>query len=116
MLDEASVTFRPPSGYYGQFGDKDSSYVDHKDFDNNSENNDFFDSDADEMVLGDEMLQRNITKQISLLEEDNIDVDVFEIPLHYVHHQIIKEEPEGEARGIEEAVEELSKWNHLVQT
>ena len=29
VLDEASVTFRPPSGYYGQFGDKDSSYVDH---------------------------------------------------------------------------------------
>ena len=34
--------------------DKDSSYVDHKDFDNNSENNEFSDPDADEMVLGDE--------------------------------------------------------------
>ena len=81
MLDEASVTFRPPSWYYGQFGDKDSSYVDHKDFDNNSENNEFSDPDADEMVLGDEMLRSNITKQISLLEEDDIDVDVFETPI-----------------------------------
>ena len=81
VLDEASVTFRPPSGYYGQFGDKDSSYVDHKDFDNNSENNEFSDPDADEMVLGDETLQSNITKQISLLEEDDIDVDVFESPI-----------------------------------
>ena len=81
MLDEASVTFRPPSGYYGQFGDKDSSYVDHRDFDNNSENNEFSDPDADEMVLGDETLQSNITKQISLLKEDDIDVDVFETPI-----------------------------------
>ena len=98
------MTFRPASGYYGQFGDKDSSYVDHKDFDNNSENKEFSDPDADEMVLGDEMLRTNITKQISLL------------PLHYVRHQIIREEPEGEARDVEEAVEELSRWNHLVQT
>ena len=116
MLDEASVTFRPPSGYYGQFCDKDSSYVDHKDFDNNSKNNQFSDPDADEMVLGDEMLQSNITKQISLLEEDDIDVMSLKLPLHYVSHQIVKEEPEGEARDVEEAVEELSKWNHLVQT
>ena len=75
------MTFRPPSGYYGQFGDKDSSYVDHKDFDNNSKNNEFSDPDADEMVLGDETLQSNITKQIRLLEEDDIDVDVFETPI-----------------------------------
>ena len=26
VLDEISVTFRPPSGYYGQFGNNDSSY------------------------------------------------------------------------------------------
>ena len=82
VLDEASVTFRPPSGYYGQFGDKDSSYVDHRDFDNNSENNEFSDHDSDEeMALGDDTLQSNINKQISLLEEDNIDLDVFENPI-----------------------------------
>ena len=82
VLDEASVTFRPPSGYYGQFGDKDSSYVDHRDFDNNSENNEFSDHDSDEeMALGDDTLQSNINKQISLLEEDDIDLDVFENPI-----------------------------------
>ena len=57
VLDEASVTLRPPSGYYGQFGDNDSSYVDHRDFDNNSKNNEIYDPDSDEeMALGDEML------------------------------------------------------------
>ena len=82
VLDEASVTFRPPSGYDGQFGDNDSSYVDHRDFDNNGENNEIYDPDSnEEMVLGDETLRSNITKQISLLKEDDIDVDVFETPI-----------------------------------
>ena len=57
VLDEASVTFRPPSGYYGQFGDNDSSYVDHRDFDNNSKNNEIYDPDSDEeMTLGNKTL------------------------------------------------------------
>ena len=57
VLDEASVTFRPPSGYYGQFGDNDSSYVDHRDFNNNSKNNKIYDPDSDEeMALGDKTL------------------------------------------------------------
>ena len=67
VLDEASVTFSSPSEYYGQFGDNDSSYVDHKDFDNNSKNNEIYDPDSDEeMTLGDEMLRSNTTKQIKL--------------------------------------------------
>ena len=103
MLDEASVTFRPPSGYYGQFGDNDSSYVDHRDFDNNSENNKIYDPDSDEeMALGDEMLRSNITKQIDLLNEEDIDVDVFETPIAQcmpTNHRRSKGRTRGRGRG-----------------
>ena len=103
VLDEASVTFRPPSGYYGQFGNNDSSYVDHRDFNNNSENNKIHDPDSDEeMALGDKMLQNNITKQIDLLNEEDIDVDVFETPIAHcmpTNHRRSKGRTRGRGRG-----------------
>ena len=78
-MDQASVSLRPPKGYYGNFGENDNEYVDQNDFSSENGNNQATDIsiDDDEMSLGDTMLHNNINKQIEFLHEDDIKLDQF---------------------------------------
>ena len=70
VLDEASVSFRALSGYYGSFGQSDLKYTDQRDFSPSPpqpkfEKNDIITDDDDDdynegYELGDETLQKNI--------------------------------------------------------
>ena len=64
ILDQASVSLRPPKGYYGNFGKNDNEYVDQLDFSSENGNNNATDIsiDDDEMSLGDTMLCNNINR------------------------------------------------------
>ena len=80
ILDQASVSLRPPKGYYGNFGENDNDYIDQDDFssENGNKNATDISIDNDEMSLGDTALRNNINKQIEFLQEDDIELDQFE--------------------------------------
>ena len=69
ILDQASVSYRAPSGYYGSFGQTDLKFTDQRDFSPFplpqifEKNNVITDNEEDEedgFELGDETLQSNI--------------------------------------------------------
>ena len=84
ILDESSVSYRVPTGYYGNFGQSDFTYRDHKEFSpspphkfkkNNVIPDDDDDDDDNDLEIGDETLRMNISRNIQFLDEDDIDVD-----------------------------------------
>ena len=79
ILDQASVSLRPPKGYYGNFGENDNEYVDQLDFSSENGNKNVTDISIDdhEMSLGDTTLHNNINKQIEFLNKDDIELDQF---------------------------------------
>ena len=66
VLDQASVSYRAPSGYYGNFGQTDLKFTDQRNFSPSpppqifEKNNVITDDEEDGFKLGDEMLQSNI--------------------------------------------------------
>ena len=80
ILDQASISLRPPKGYYGNFGENDNEYIDQDDFssENGNKNATDISIDDDEISLGDTTLRNNINKQIEFLHEDDIELDQFE--------------------------------------
>ena len=96
ILSESSVTFRAVAGQYGQFGEKDSMYDDQQDFDKDGDtsestpkvkktnvihSDDDDDDDNDGLSIGDTTLRNNIQKNIEMLEDDDIDLEIFDKPL-----------------------------------
>ena len=100
ILDKASISLRPPKGYYGNFGENDNEYIDHNDFSSENRNkiaNDIS-KDDDKMSLRDTTLCNNINKQIEFLHEDYIKLDQFEkiLPLWTPK---TRGKPKGRGRG-----------------
>ena len=96
VLDEASVSFRAPSGYYGSFGQRDLKYTDQRDFSSSppqhkfKKNDIITDDDNDDYnggyELGDETLQKNIGQNIAFLEEDDLNLMILNLMiLNYQH-------------------------------
>ena len=100
ILDQASVSLRPPKGYYGNFGENDNEYVDQDDFSSENRNKNATDIsiDDDEMSLGDTTLHNNINKQIEFLHKDDIELDQFEKMLP-IWTQKTRGKPKGRGRG-----------------
>ena len=102
ILDQASVSLRPPKGYYGNFGENDNEYVDQDDFssENGNKNATVISIDDDKMSLGDTMLCNNINKQIEFLQEDDIELDQFEkMPPIWIPKTHGKPKGRGRGRG-----------------
>ena len=80
ILDQSSVSLRPPKGYYGNFGENDNDYIDQDDFssENGHKNATDISIDDDKMSIGDTTLCNNINKEIEFLLEDDIELDHFE--------------------------------------
>ena len=101
ILDKASVSLRPPKGYYQNFGENDNEYVDQDDFSSENGNKnatDDDDDDDDEMSFGDTMLCNNISKQIEFLHEDDIELDQFE-KMPPIRTRKTCGKPKGRGRG-----------------
>ena len=100
ILDQASVSLRPPKGYYGNFGENDNDYIDQDDFssENGNKNATDISIDDDEMSLGDTTLRNNINKQIEFLQEDDIELDQFEKML-LIQTPKTRGKPKGRGRG-----------------
>ena len=100
ILDQASVSLRPPKGYYGNFGENDNEYVDQLDFssENGNKNATDISIDDDEMSLGDTTLCNNINKQIEFLNEDDIELDQFE-KMPQIRTSKTCGKPKGRGRG-----------------
>ena len=92
LLHESSVMYRAVAGQYGQFGEKDCMYDDQKDFDEDSDTYEptpkvkktnviHSDDDDDDMSIGNTTLCNNIEKNIEMLEDDDIDLDIFDKPI-----------------------------------
>ena len=102
ILDQASISLRPPKGYYGNFGENDNEYIDQDDFssENGNKNATDISIDDDEMSLGDTMLCNNINKQIEFLQEDDIELDQFEkMPPIWTPKTCGKPKGRGRGRG-----------------
>ena len=100
ILDKASVSLRPPKGYYGNFGENDNEYVDQLDFssENGNKNANDISIDYDEMSLGDTTLCNNINKQIEFLNEDDIELDQFQ-KMPQIRAPKTRGKPKGRGRG-----------------
>ena len=100
ILDQASVSLRPPKGYYGNFGKNDNEYVDQDDFssENGNKNATDISIDDDKMPLGDTTLCNNINKQIEFLHEDDIELDQFE-KMPTIRTPKTHGKPKGRGRG-----------------
>ena len=100
ILDQASVSLRPPKGYYGNFGENDNEYVDQLDFSSENRNKNATDIsiDDDKMSLGDTTLCNNINKQIEFLNEDDIELDQFE-KMPQIRTPKTRCKPKGRGRG-----------------
>ena len=100
ILDQASVSLRPPKGYYGNFGENDNDYIDQDDFssENGNKNATDISIDDDEMSLGDTTLCNNINKQIEFLQEDDIELDQFE-KMPPIRTPKTHGKPKGRGRG-----------------
>ena len=94
ILSESSVTFRAVAGQYGQFGEKDSMYDDQKDFDEGGDTSKSSpkvkktnvinsDDDDDDLSIGDTTLSNNVPAIIQMLEDDDIDLEIFDKPLKH---------------------------------
>ena len=92
ILSESSVTFRAVAGQYGQFGEKDSMYDDQEDFDESGVTSEsspkvkktnviHSDDDDDDLSIGDTTLHNNVPAIIQMLEDDDIDLEIFDKPL-----------------------------------
>ena len=80
LLDEATVSYGAPTGYYGNFGQSDLNYKDQRDFSPSppqhtfKQNNVIADDEDDDdgYELGDEMIQQNIDCNIQMLEAEDL--------------------------------------------
>ena len=88
VLDKASVSFRAPSGYYGILAKVTSSTLIRGTFrllchNLNSKKNDIITDDDDDnsgYELVDKTLQKNIDRNITFLEEDDLNIDQLDDP------------------------------------